>query len=75
VARRIEQLDEGGVLVLNFGKGFRPNERGVCQATLDVELRLNGLITNDKFCMTHWGHMVPKGDQQRQSNGRQEGRN
>lgn len=59
----IEQLDEGGVLVLNFGKGFGLLEFGIGQASLNIELGLNGLITNDKFCLTRWRRMNLQADQ------------
>lgn len=58
VAGGVEQLDEGGVQVFNFGKGFSLNEFGIRQAPLYVELGLNGLITNDKFCITRWGSIA-----------------
>jgi hypothetical protein len=64
VARRIKQLDEGSVLVLNFFKGVGLLELGICQASLDVELGFNGLITNDKFCLTRWGRLNLKANRQ-----------
>jgi hypothetical protein len=33
-------------------------EFGVSQARLNSKLALNGLITNDKFCLTRWDQLV-----------------
>ena len=52
--------------VLNFTKRFGLNKLSISQATLDVELGLNGLITNDKFCLTRWGKLMLKADQRPQ---------
>jgi hypothetical protein len=63
VTGRIEQLDEGGMLVLNLDKGIGLFELCVGQASLNIELGLNGLITNDKFCLTRKRYIILKTDQ------------
>jgi hypothetical protein len=59
-------LDESGMLVLDLLKGFSLYEFGIGQTSLDVKLGLNGLITNDKYCLTRWGKLMLKADQRPQ---------
>jgi hypothetical protein len=66
VAGSIKQLNKCRVKVFNFGKGFGLHEFGIRQAPLHVELGLDGLITNDKFCLTRWGKLMLKADQRPQ---------
>jgi hypothetical protein len=63
MAGRIEQLDESGMLVLDFLKSFSLDEFGISQTPLDVKLGFNGLITNDKFCLTRKRYIILKTDQ------------
>jgi hypothetical protein len=42
--RRVEQLDEGGVPLLDLLQGGRLLERGVRQAPFDLELRLDQVL-------------------------------
>jgi hypothetical protein len=59
----IEQLDKSRMLVLNLGIGFGSLELGIRQTPLNIELGLNGLITNDKFCLTRKRYIILKTDQ------------
>ena len=63
VTSGVEELNEGSVGVLNLAKCLGLNVFSIGDTTLDVELRFNGLITNDKFCLTRKGHIILKADQ------------
>lgn len=62
----VEYLNEGCVLRLFLLQCVSLLKADVGQPELDFELRLNGLITNDKFCITRWGSIALAPDYRRQ---------
>ena len=61
----IENLDKRSVLFLDFTQAGRLLKLGIGQTKLNFELGLNGLITNDKFCITRWGSIALAPDYRR----------
>jgi hypothetical protein len=65
VVGRVEDLNKGSMVALDFLQVAGLLKVGVGQPELDFELGFNGLITNDKFCLTRWGHLILKADQRK----------
>jgi len=58
----VESFDKFRVPILDFFKGFSLLKLEVSQTKLDFQLCLNGLITNDKFCLTRWRQLALRPD-------------